>query len=175
MSLTVNYSVELCRKIDREVPSGVKWFEEALPPDDYEGAQFYISTFLLFSLLGYSELKRKVDTTLITCGEHEYGRAGFRALLEKRCADVLQPDITWVGGLTEAKRIVAMASAYDIPVCLATQHNFQHFLTLGHSAWQFSVQLSPSICEYKLPYRRISCTCSKGRRNPSSFWSIICG
>jgi L-rhamnonate dehydratase len=62
-------------------------------------------------------LKRKIDSTLITCGEHEYGRAGFRTLLEKRCADVLQPDITWVGGLTEAKRIVAMASAYDIPVC----------------------------------------------------------
>jgi len=36
--------------------------------------------------------------------------------LKKKCADLLQPDITWVGGLTEAKRIVAMASAYDIPV-----------------------------------------------------------
>lgn len=30
--------------------------------------------------------------------------------------DILQPDITWVGGLTEARRIVNMASAYDIPV-----------------------------------------------------------
>mmetsp|Transcript_6716 Transcript_6716/g.21606 ORF Transcript_6716/g.21606 Transcript_6716/m.21606 type:complete len:390 (-) Transcript_6716:135-1304(-) len=31
-------------------------------------------------------------------------------------ADVLQPDITWMGGLTEARRVVAMAAAYDIPV-----------------------------------------------------------
>ena len=33
-----------------------------------------------------------------------------------KCADILQPDINWVGGITEARRIVAMASAYDIPV-----------------------------------------------------------
>jgi len=30
--------------------------------------------------------------------------------------DVLQPDVTWIGGLTEARRVVAMAAAYDIPV-----------------------------------------------------------
>lgn len=101
MSLTVNYTVELCRRIDREVPNGVKWVEEFLPPDDYEG---------------YSEVKRRVDTTLLTCGEHEYTRYGFRMLLEKKCADLLQPDITWVGGLTEARRIVAMAAAFDVPV-----------------------------------------------------------
>lgn len=29
---------------------------------------------------------------------------------------MLQPDITWLGGLTEARRVVALASAYDIPV-----------------------------------------------------------
>ena len=29
--------------------------------------------------------------------------------------DILQPDITWCGGITEARRIYALASAYDIP------------------------------------------------------------
>jgi L-alanine-DL-glutamate epimerase-like enolase superfamily enzyme len=86
--------------------------------------------------LGYSELKRKIDTTLITCGEHEYGKAGFRMLLEKRCADVLQPDITWVGGLTEAKRIVALASAFDIPVYFIILSfiilSFYHFLFISY-------------------------------------------
>ena len=37
-------------------------------------------------------------------------------LLEKNCADVLQPDITWVGGITEARRVVALAAAYDVMV-----------------------------------------------------------
>jgi L-rhamnonate dehydratase len=33
----------------------------------------------------------------------------------RKCVDILQPDITWVGGLTEAKKIYSMAAAYDIP------------------------------------------------------------
>jgi len=98
MSLTLPYAIELARKCE---PYNVKWIEETLPPDDYEG---------------YSELKKAVKTTLITTGEHEYTRYGFRMLLEKKCADVLQPDITWCGGMTEARRIVALAAAYDIPI-----------------------------------------------------------
>lgn len=101
MSLTVPYAIELAHRIDREVPYGVKWIEEFLPPDDYEG---------------YAEVKRRVSSCLLTTGEHEYVRYGFRQLLEKKCCDVLQPDITWCGGITEARRIVALASAFDIPV-----------------------------------------------------------
>ena len=37
MSLTPTYTIELARRIDREVPNGVKWIEEFLMPDDYEG------------------------------------------------------------------------------------------------------------------------------------------
>ena len=62
---------------------------------------------------GYAEVKRRVSSNLLTCGEHEYTRYGFRRLLEKKCCDVLQPDITWCGGLTEARRIVAC-----LPACL---------------------------------------------------------
>ena len=78
----------------------VKWLEEFLPPDDYEG---------------YSEVKRRVSSCLLTCGEHEYTRYGFRRLLEGKCADLLQPDITWLGGVTEARRVFALASAFDVP------------------------------------------------------------
>jgi L-rhamnonate dehydratase len=53
---------------------------------------------------------------MTTTGEHEYTRYGFRKLIADRAVDILQPDITWLGGLTEAKRVVAMAAAYDIPI-----------------------------------------------------------
>ena len=63
-----------------------------------------------------AELKRRVSSCLVTTGEHEYSRYGFRELLERRCADVLQPDITWLGGITEARRVTAMAAGFDVPI-----------------------------------------------------------
>lgn len=60
MSLTLPYAIELARKCE---PYNVKWIEETLPPDDYEG---------------YAELKRAVRTTLITTGEHEVRPPFFR-------------------------------------------------------------------------------------------------
>lgn len=61
-------------------------------------------------------------------------------LLEKRCADVLQPDITWVGGITEARRIVALASAFDVPV-RAVPHSLSPF-----DEWVVCLCLCASAC-----------------------------
>ena len=81
----------------RTTPSGwltrrqninLKWIEEALPPDDY---------------WGYAELRKKVPPgMLVTTGEHEATRWGFRMLLEMECADILQPDVGWCGGIDGA-------------------------------------------------------------------------
>ena len=99
MALTVPYAIKLAKALG---PFDLEWIEECLPPDDYDG---------------YAELKRALTgICLVTTGEHEYTRYGFRELIARKCADILQPDINWVGGLTEARRIVAMAAAYDLPV-----------------------------------------------------------
>jgi len=101
MSLTVQYAVELARRIEKEVPGGVLWLEEMLQPDDYEG---------------HTQLRQRINSTMLTCGEHEYTRWGYKLLLEKACVDILQPDITWVGGITEARRVCALASAFNVQV-----------------------------------------------------------
>lgn len=98
MALTVPYAIELAKALE---PHNLYWLEECLPPDDYDGC---------------SALKAAVSSCLFTGGEHEYTRYGYRELIARRCFDILQPDLTWVGGMTEARRIVAMASAFDIPV-----------------------------------------------------------
>jgi L-rhamnonate dehydratase len=122
MSLTVPYVLEL---IKRAEPYNVKWFEEFLPPDQYDGYQYVLHTHQISSfpscqvmfLFDNREVKKKhTGIPLLTTGEHEYTRYGFRQLLEMKCADILQPDITWCGGITEARRIIALASAFDIPV-----------------------------------------------------------
>jgi L-rhamnonate dehydratase len=98
MSLTVPYAVELAEACK---PLNIYWWEEALSPDDAEG---------------FRQLKAAHPTLKWTTGEHEYTRYGFRRLIEERTIDILQPDVMWVGGLTELLRIAAHASAYDIPV-----------------------------------------------------------
>lgn len=44
------------------------------------------------------------------------GRASFREVLEKRAARIIMLDLSWVGGLTEAKKIASMAEAYQLPI-----------------------------------------------------------
>ena len=60
-----------------------------------------------------ADIQRAVRTPIAT-GERLVSQHAFRELLEKRAASVLQPDITHSGGLTEARRIAAMAEAYRV-------------------------------------------------------------
>lgn len=98
MALNVPYAIELATACEH---LNINWWEEVLHPDDFDG----------FKLLKQAHPSKKWTT-----GEHEYSRYGFRKLIEGRCVDILQPDVMWLGGLTELLRVSAMASAYDIPV-----------------------------------------------------------
>lgn len=53
---------------------------------------------------------------MLTTAEHEYTRYGFKDLIMRKAVDVIQPDITWMGGMTEARRVVALAAAHDVLV-----------------------------------------------------------
>jgi L-alanine-DL-glutamate epimerase-like enolase superfamily enzyme len=76
------------------------WVEEPFMPDEID----------LHAMLASS-----VSTPIAT-GEIENGRWGFKALLEKRGAAILQPDAGVCGGITEWRRIAAIAHAYGVPV-----------------------------------------------------------
>jgi L-alanine-DL-glutamate epimerase-like enolase superfamily enzyme len=64
----------------------------------------------------YAEIRRSVTNVAISGGEHEYTRWGIKALLDAGAVDILQADPTWAGGMTEMRKICALASAYGIPV-----------------------------------------------------------
>src|ERR671933_376529 len=76
----------------------VAWFEEALPPDD---------------LAGYAELRRHSPVPIAT-GEVLTRRQSFRPFLERHAVDIIQPDCTKCGGLTEAWRIAWMAYEHNV-------------------------------------------------------------
>ena len=128
MALDLPYALELCRRCR---PYNVKWVEECLMPDDYEG---------------YAALKRGAEGCLITCGEHEYTRYGFKRLIEMRCTDILQPDITWMGGITEARRVVALAAAHDLPVIPHGSSVFSYHLQMAFQNCPMAelINLSPA-------------------------------
>ena len=75
----------------------IRFFEEPVSPEDYAG---------------YRELRRRTSIP-IAGGECEYLLAGFRHLLSGECVDIAQPDICGAGGLSECKRIAALAYAFQ--------------------------------------------------------------
>ena len=62
-----------------------------------------------------ADIQRAVTTPIAT-GERLVSQHAFRELLEKRAASIIQPDITHCGGLSEARRIAAMAEAYRVAI-----------------------------------------------------------
>lgn len=122
MALDVSYATRLataCADLD------IYWWEEVLSPDDVEG---------------YRRLRQAHPTLKWTTGEHEYTRYGMRQLIEDRTLDILQPDVMWVGGLTETLRIAAHAAAYDIPIVPHGSGPYSyHFI---------ASRAEPAFCEY---------------------------
>ncbi|WP_276273184.1 galactonate dehydratase [Haloarcula litorea] len=53
-------------------------------------------------------------TTPIATGERMFSRWDFKEIFEQGCVDVIQPDLSHAGGITEVKKIAAMAEAYDV-------------------------------------------------------------
>jgi L-alanine-DL-glutamate epimerase-like enolase superfamily enzyme len=78
----------------------VRWFEEPVLADD---------------IAGLAAIARAIDIPVAT-GEHEYTKYGFKALLEAGGADIVQPDVGRVGGVTEWMKVAHLAHAYNLPV-----------------------------------------------------------
>jgi L-rhamnonate dehydratase len=149
MALTVEYTLRL---IEALRPYRLKWIEEFLPPDDY---------------WGYAEVRRRAPRDiLLTTGEHEWTRWGFRLLIDNRCCDVVQPDVNWCGGLTELLKIAAYAAAHGVLVIphgssvysyhfVVTRHEspFAEFLMMAPDAATVVPMFTPLLTGEPVPER----------------------
>lgn len=52
----------------------------------------------------------------IATGERDFSRWDFKRILEAGYVDIIQPDLSHAGGITECKKIASMAEAYDVAV-----------------------------------------------------------
>jgi len=101
MDANCGYTLADAKRVARGLaPLDFAWFEEPMPPEDVDG---YVAL-------------RQSTTVPIAGAELVFTRFGFRDVLAKGMMDILQPDMTAVGGYTEYKRILALASAYNTAV-----------------------------------------------------------
>ena len=63
----------------------------------------------------FAELRRHTVTP-IAAGERNFTRWGFKRMLTEGAVDIIQPDLSHAGGIWEARKIAAMAEAYDVAV-----------------------------------------------------------
>ncbi|GAM58357.1 gluconate dehydratase [Vibrio ishigakensis] len=90
------YDLATARKLVGETESlNIYLYEELLSPEN---------------LKGYKSLKSH-STPLIAAGEQVFGKMGFQPWLAERALDVIQPDLCSSGGITECKKIAALAQA----------------------------------------------------------------
>lgn len=80
------------------------WFEDPIMVDDVSN---------------YATLRRRIKMPILA-SERLMTRFQFRALLEKEACDIVMFDVSYCGGISECKKIAAMADAYRRP---ATTHN----------------------------------------------------
>jgi L-alanine-DL-glutamate epimerase-like enolase superfamily enzyme len=90
-------AIRFGRAVEKYTPF---WFEEPVEPDDFQGC---------------AEVREALDIP-ITAGENEFTRWGCRDLIVNESADILNLDTVKAGGITEYRKIAALASAFHIPV-----------------------------------------------------------
>lgn len=107
-------------------PYDLHWFEQPFPRED--AAQ-------LAAL--------RADTRIrLVGGEQLCGRDAFHPLLEAGAYDLLNPDVKWVGGILEAKKIAALAESYGVGI---TPHNMS-----GPVATAASVHLAATLPNFHI-------------------------
>jgi L-rhamnonate dehydratase len=107
MGWTLDYAKRILPLLE---PFNLRWLEEPVIPDDIHG---------------YAELKSYARIP-IAGGEHEFTQYGFRDLLEARAVDYIQFDSNRVGGITQARKISALAESHSVPVIphAGQMHNY---------------------------------------------------
>jgi L-rhamnonate dehydratase len=107
MGWTLDYAKRMLPLLE---PFNLRWLEEPVIPDDIHG---------------YAELKSCARIP-IAGGEHEFTQYGFRDLLAARAVDYIQFDTNRVGGITQARKIAALAESHSVPVIphAGQMHNY---------------------------------------------------
>jgi len=113
MGWDVPYAIDMIHRLE---DLELTWVEEPVLPDDLDG---------------YAHIRDSVRTP-ISGGEHEFTRWGYRELITRRAVDIVQPDVYRMGGITEARKVWALASAFHLPVIPHSNQAHNAHLIMAH-------------------------------------------
>ncbi len=100
MAFDVEYMVRLAEALR---PYNLKWMEEYLIPEDFDG---------------HLQVRERLPWQTLATGEHWYTHVPFGWAIQHKVVDILQPDINWVGGMSTCRKIAAAADAGGMSVIL---------------------------------------------------------
>jgi len=102
------------------------WLEEPVATEDLEGSAM-LAQHLAVPVAGY---------------ETETGLSGFRDLITRHAVDIVQPDVIWTGGISECRKVAALAQAYNLPViphvfssAVSTIANMHFIASIANGSW----------------------------------------
>lgn len=115
MGWDVPYAIRMIRMLE-DADLRLEWIEEPVTPDDIDG---------------YAKIRRSVATP-ISGGEHEFTLHGYHELIRREAVDILQPDVNRAGGITEARKIWALAEANNVRVIPHAGQMHNYHLVISH-------------------------------------------
>lgn len=124
---TVPYAISMAKRLQKY---DIFWLEEALPQD---------------SIQGFEELTSSVDVT-IAAGEGYQTLFDFRQMLVSGALDLIQPDPSKLGGISEAKRVIELARIFERPW---VPHNWSTAINTAASLQLVASSPDGFLLEYK--------------------------
>ncbi len=148
----VEYFKDVRQRMGPDVDIGVEFHGAVQPPTalvlmkalEPYNPWFYEEVVQALNVDIMAELAKKTHIPIAT-GERIFTKWGFKEILEKRAATILQPDVCYAGGITELKIIAGMAEAYYTPLA---PHNPQ-----GPCSLAASLQIAASIPNFLIQER----------------------
>jgi galactonate dehydratase len=133
--LSVAYAIEMGRRLAAE---RIAWYEEPVAPLDLDGL-LAVKTALPFK---------------IAAGERLYTLEEFARLTAMRACDIVQPDLTHIGGLSIGKKIATMAQAHGLALAPHCSVGPVALCAAIHFGWSTpNVLIQENFSDYDVPWR----------------------
>lgn len=134
---SMRYHPELAQRMGQFfAEQGVFWYEEPFAPEDIDS---------------YTGLRGTVDIPL-AAGENEFGLQGFRELARAGAVDILQPDVSRCGGLTETWRVLQLAEQHNLRAATHTWSDAVAVIANAHAIAASPAGITVEIDQTRTPF-----------------------